>query len=360
MIAAMSDEDKPKSFEETLRAIADEVTRGIERVQRGELEDIAREYGVDADRAKRFMDDAGDWLRAQADGFNHADAGAAALAAASRARPTRRGRRSRPAPARTRWTCPTEDQGRALAALDSGRWTVEPGTSALSSSGDGPGPSDALGLVRELRVRDWIDADGEVTLDGPRRAAALAGRPPRATRPEPQRPVATRPRRAALSCGLRFGLPCRAACPRRGRGRPRSCRAACPRPGRGRPRSCRAACPRPGRGRPRSCRAGLSALPWGLSALPCGLSALPCGLSALRLRLAVPVLRAQLGAEHDLAAARRRRPSTSRRCFALKVFERAVELPTPLRLVSQRLVLEAGDVRPARRAPSLQTPSCSL
>ena len=61
---------------------------------------------------------------------------------------------------------PTDDQGRALAALDSGRWTVEPGTSALSSSGDGPGPSDALGLVLELRVRDWIDADGEVTLAG--------------------------------------------------------------------------------------------------------------------------------------------------------------------------------------------------
>jgi hypothetical protein len=61
---------------------------------------------------------------------------------------------------------PSDDQGRALAALDSGRWTVEPGTSALAARGDGPGPSDALGLVRELRVRDWIDADGEVTLAG--------------------------------------------------------------------------------------------------------------------------------------------------------------------------------------------------
>ena len=165
MIAAMSDEDKPKSFEETLRAIADEVTRGIERVQRGELEDIAREYGVDADRAKRFMDDAGNWLRAQTDGFTMPT-------------PEPRTSHSESRPADTPWTTfpagagpdpldvPTEDQGRALAALDSGRWTVEPGTSALSSSGDGPGPSDALGLVRELRVRDWIDADGEVTLTG--------------------------------------------------------------------------------------------------------------------------------------------------------------------------------------------------
>jgi hypothetical protein len=33
-------------------------------------------------------------------------------------------------------------------------------------TGDGPGPSDALGLVRELRVRDWLTADGELTLTG--------------------------------------------------------------------------------------------------------------------------------------------------------------------------------------------------
>ena len=165
MIASMSDEDKPKSFEETLRALADEVTRGIERVQRGEIEDLAREFGVDSDRAKRFMDDAGSWLRAQTDAFNSPSE--------SRPAPSRESR-----PAETPWTTfpagagpdpldvPTEDQGRALAALDSGRWTVEPGTSALSSSGEGPGPSDALGLVRELRVRDWIDSDGEVTLTG--------------------------------------------------------------------------------------------------------------------------------------------------------------------------------------------------
>jgi hypothetical protein len=157
----MSDEDKPKSFEETLRAIADEVQRGIQRVQDGELEDIARTYGVDADRAKRFVDGAGDWLRAQAENLG----GVAPFPGAARP----------PAP---RWEdplrgagpdpldVPTEEQGRALAALDSGRWTVEPGTRALASHGEGPGPSDALGLVRELRVRDWIDAEGQVTLVG--------------------------------------------------------------------------------------------------------------------------------------------------------------------------------------------------
>jgi hypothetical protein len=165
IIGGMSDEDNPRSsFEEALRAIADEVARGIERVQHGDLEDIARTYGVDAERAKRFVDNAGEWLRAQADSFNVEFSA----------------EESRPAEPRHTWSdddplrgagpdpldTPTDDQGRALAALDSGRWTVEPGTSALASHGEGPGPSDALGLVRELRVRDWIDADGEVTLVG--------------------------------------------------------------------------------------------------------------------------------------------------------------------------------------------------
>ena len=83
----MSDEDKPKSFEETLRAIADEVTRGLERVQRGEGEDLAREYGIDADRAKRFMDTAGDWLRSQADTFNVGQSESAPAPGRSESRP---------------------------------------------------------------------------------------------------------------------------------------------------------------------------------------------------------------------------------------------------------------------------------
>lgn len=172
----MDDDDKPKSFEDALREIAGEVQRGIERFQAGDFEDVARTYGVDADRAKQFIDNAGEWLRAQADsfgdmGFPTADTPAPAPAP------------SRSEPAKRTWELdplshagpdpldlPTDDQGRALAALDSGRWTIEPGTSMLTSHGEGPGPRDALGLVRELRVRDWIDANGEVTMVG---AAAL-------------------------------------------------------------------------------------------------------------------------------------------------------------------------------------------
>jgi hypothetical protein len=161
------DDDQPKSWEETLRAIAEEVSRGIQRVQNGELDDIARTYGFDADRAKQFMDSAGEWLRGQAESVGGSPFGGASPAPAPDSEPHKE----------TGWDplsgagpdpldMPTDDQGRALAALDSGRWSVEPGTNALSSHGDGPGPRDALGLVRELRVRDWIDAEGEVTLVG--------------------------------------------------------------------------------------------------------------------------------------------------------------------------------------------------
>ena len=163
----MDDEDKGKSFEEALREIADEVQRGIQRFQAGDFEDVARTYGVDADRAKRFVDGAGEWLRAQADNLG----GMAYPPSAPTPAP-------KPAKPSTNWDAamsgagpdpldiPTDEQGRALAALDSGRWTIEPGTSMLTAHGEGPGPSDALGLVRELRVRDWIDGNGDVTLVG--------------------------------------------------------------------------------------------------------------------------------------------------------------------------------------------------
>lgn len=58
------------------------------------------------------------------------------------------------------------EQGIAFAALDFGRRAVEPGIRALAAHGDGPGPGDALWLVRELRVRDWIHGAGSVTLVG--------------------------------------------------------------------------------------------------------------------------------------------------------------------------------------------------
>ena len=167
----MDDDDKPKSFEDALREIADEVQRGIARFQAGDFEDVARTYGVDAERAKRFVDHAGEWLRAQTENLGGMPFPPPAPSRTPDTTPA-----SKPA----NWDdplhgagpdpldTPTDEQGRALAALDSGRWTIEPGTSMLTAHGEGPGPRDALGLVRELRVRDWIDADGRLTLAGRR------------------------------------------------------------------------------------------------------------------------------------------------------------------------------------------------
>lgn len=153
------DERNGKSFEEAAREIADELRRSIERASRTDPEDLMRAAGVDPDQVREWVDGAGDWLRAQVEG----------------AAGGRRERREPAAPSSDALfrdaephplDVPTQEQGIALAALDSGRWTLEAGTSTLSVRGGGPGPRDALGLVRELRERDWIDADGAVTLVG--------------------------------------------------------------------------------------------------------------------------------------------------------------------------------------------------
>jgi hypothetical protein len=170
---AMSDEDTPrKSFEEALRAIGEEVTRAVDRISEMDIDDVARSVGVDPQQARSWIDDAGTWLRQQAESFDPSTFDAASFRASWTTSSEPAGATdplgdAGPHPL----DHPTAQQGQALAALDSGRWTIEPGTSALTARGDGPAPQDALGLVRELRVRDWLDADGHLTLTG---RAALA------------------------------------------------------------------------------------------------------------------------------------------------------------------------------------------
>jgi hypothetical protein len=148
----MSDEDPDRtSFEDVARVVADEASRMVERLSEIDVDEIARTASAEAERAKHWLDELGGWLREQGDAIARARmAGEDPL------------RHAGPHPL----DLPTGDQGLALAALDSGRWRLEPGTSALAVHGEGPGPSDALGLVRELRVRDWTTADGELTLAG--------------------------------------------------------------------------------------------------------------------------------------------------------------------------------------------------
>lgn len=168
----MSDQDPNRNaFEDALRAIADEVGRAVDRLSEIDLEQIARSTGADPEAVKRWVDGAGEWLRDQVEGatgatFSAHDARPGRPVAGEGAPAAVPGeeflRGAGPHPL----DVPTAEQGLALAALDSGRWTIEPGTRALAARGDGPGPSDALGLVRELSVRDWIGADGQITLAG--------------------------------------------------------------------------------------------------------------------------------------------------------------------------------------------------
>ena len=150
-----------RSFEDVARALADEVSGAIERLSEIDLDEIARAASAEGERARQWIDDLGRWLHEQSGAWEH---GPAPADRATPGRPTGDDplRHAGPHPL----DLPTADQGVALAALDSGRWRVEPGTSALAVHGEGPGPSDALGLVRELRVRDWMTADGQITLAG--------------------------------------------------------------------------------------------------------------------------------------------------------------------------------------------------
>lgn len=167
----MSDDDRPKSFEETLRSIAAEVTKSAERLSQsdlGDLEKLARASGLDPERARGMADEAGQWLRRQfvageeptaprgtpapmASNFEPEDVTSAPMAEGV------------PSP----MDLPTPEQGQALAALDSGRWTVEPGEVALATqTGLGTQPRNAHALGLALHVRDWVDQDGQLTSAG--------------------------------------------------------------------------------------------------------------------------------------------------------------------------------------------------
>jgi hypothetical protein len=171
-----------ESFEETLRAIAEELGRKLESsIDNFDSDKIAESFGVDPTVAREWVDNTSGWLRGFADNIGGEVARRVGEQAAREQNAREQGAREQGAHERGRVAAeaelfggatphpldlPTDDQALALAALDSGRWTVEPGTDALAARGDGPGPSDALGIVRELRVRDWIAADGELTLVG--------------------------------------------------------------------------------------------------------------------------------------------------------------------------------------------------
>ena len=139
------DEPDGRSFEDVARALADEVHQAVERLSTIDLDDVARAANEEAERARRWIEDVARSL-AQTGGAAHSPEDPPVQYASPHPR-----------------AMPTTEQGVALAALESGRWRIESGTFSVN---DGPGPSEPLGLLRELRVSDWVTADGELTLTG--------------------------------------------------------------------------------------------------------------------------------------------------------------------------------------------------
>src|SRR5688572_21020485 len=130
----MPDDDPDgRSFEDIARALADEVNRAVERLSAIDLDDVARAANEEADRARLWFEELARSLTQTGDPAP--DPGDAPA------------RHAGPHPL----AMPSAEQGVALAALESGRWRIESGTLTVR---DGAGPSDPLGLVRELRVSD--------------------------------------------------------------------------------------------------------------------------------------------------------------------------------------------------------------
>ena len=134
-----------RSFEDVARALADEVHQAVERLATIDLDDIARAANEEAERARRWFEDLARSVAQTGGAARNPEAAPVHHAG--------------PHPL----AMPTTEQGVALAALESGRWRVESGTFSVH---DGPGPSEPLGLLRELRVCDWVTAEGELTLTG--------------------------------------------------------------------------------------------------------------------------------------------------------------------------------------------------
>jgi hypothetical protein len=154
----MSDED---SFEDRLRAIADQIVRSLSD---NDIDEVAQRFGVDADRARGIAGDIERWL------------GGRLFDQTPRTGNRPNFRETEPHTVSTTafgagphpLDLPTPEQGIALSALDSGRFTVRPGSSVLAATGGDPNLSvgGAADLPNELRARDWITADGTVTLVG--------------------------------------------------------------------------------------------------------------------------------------------------------------------------------------------------
>lgn len=147
-----------ESFEKKVRAIANELSRSVERaVKNLDLDEFARQIEIGGERLRELADSTGRWI---SDRLGDPDAPHAEDVEPETAHTPP------PAGGPHPLDLPSDAQGRALSAIDAGRWKVKPGTDELLATGDEASPVDSGGLVGELRARDWIAATGEVTMIG--------------------------------------------------------------------------------------------------------------------------------------------------------------------------------------------------
>jgi hypothetical protein len=148
------------SFEDRLKAIADQIAKSLT----SDIDEVAQRLGVDADRAREVAGTVERWL---SDRFSDQEPSVGdqpdVPAAAQRTAPT-----VTFGPGPHPLDLPTQEQGIALSALDSGRFAVRPGSGELAGTGADPdlGAGELADLVNELRARDWITPDGTLTVVG--------------------------------------------------------------------------------------------------------------------------------------------------------------------------------------------------
>ena len=153
----MSDDD---SFEDRLKTFADQIAKSLT----SDIDEVAQRLGVDPDRARDVASTLERWLSDRfADQEPRIGDQPNVPASPQRTTPTTTfGAGPHPL------DLPTPEQGIALSALDSGRFTVRPGSSELAATGVNPDlhVGERTDLVNELRARDWITPDGTLTIVG--------------------------------------------------------------------------------------------------------------------------------------------------------------------------------------------------
>jgi len=152
--------DGDDSFEDRLKAIADQIAKSLG----SDIDDVAQRLGVDLDRAREVASNLERWLSDRlSDQESRTSDQPDVPATAQRTSPTMPfGAGPHPL------DLPTPEQGIALSALDSGRFTARPGSSEFAATGADPdlGVGEQTDLVNELRARDWITPDGTLTVVG--------------------------------------------------------------------------------------------------------------------------------------------------------------------------------------------------